>query len=203
LDSGNVGQYLYLRHDDGTRVEVRAPSITIPDVEWARWFERISRRYRFGSKLYMSHVTWHEAENREITTVTSGSISPAVRQRFEEAVAQFNQEMSEAIRSVNVARDVTDKERWKGVPASDIPRLERLLAEQVAHGGQDGGAARRMLVMRERLRAEEHARSAAQWKRHEAYEHHQVRVGQLVDNGPGITSLKLDRPLIAYKRSGR
>jgi hypothetical protein len=108
-----------------------------------------------------------------------------------------------AEQSVSNNRPPGQGERWKGVSAADIPRLERLLAEQVAHGGQDGGAARRMLVMRERLRAEEHARSAAQWKRHEAYEHHQVRVGQLVDNGPGITSLKLDRPLIAYKRSGR
>jgi hypothetical protein len=150
------------------------------------------------------------------------SISPAIWQSFEDAVDHANQEMRKVLfdkgwlsnHADELAKAVTEK-RWPNVPATDIPRLERLLAEQVAHGGQDGGAARHMLVMRERVRAEQAKEEAARseaWKRSRAgYEAVEKRFDPDEMNGckrilppsPGIAGLRLERPLIAFRRSGR
>jgi hypothetical protein len=143
----------------------------------------------------------------------------AIWQSFEDAVDHANQEMRKVLfdkgwlsnHADELAKAVTEK-RWPNVPATDIPRLERLLAEQVAHGGQDGGAARHMLVLRERLRAqndaEEAARSESLKRSRAGYEAKEKRLDRryglvALMPSPGIADLRLERPLICYKRGGR
>lgn len=93
-------------------------------------------------------------------------------------------------------------QRWRNVPADQVPRLERLLAEQVASGGTDCAASRSLLVRRERLIAEERERAEHLEERRIAYYDAGAGTEQLGDN-VGIAALNLEKPLIAYKRRGR
>jgi hypothetical protein len=82
--------------------------------------------------------------------------------------------------------------RWPNTPAEHHARLDALLAAQVASGGQDCAPARSLIERADRLRREadllERGRLTERYHGHAAIASH------------GLAPLKLERPLISYKR---
>lgn len=82
------------------------------------------------------------------------------------------------------------KPRWPNTPQSEHARLERMLSEQVATGGQDCLSARSLIERADRLRRENADRELGYIQ--EVKSRH-TKVS-------GIASLRLERPLISWRR---
>lgn len=108
--------------------------------------------------------------------------------------------------SVVRKRPETEGSRWPNTPSEHHARLDAQLAQQVASGGQDCKSARSLIERADRLRREaaerESARRGYMRERVQAYETVQLvsshGVGE--DFDAGIDGLKLERPLISWKR---